>query len=130
MDLTIIDILILEVLSVLHITLWLGFLFNSKYYSRTLKIFLKSKISVLLSGYLFLIIWAIIILIFKEYNLIENYIILILWYLAFVKWIFMSLFPKTTHKLIKTILNKTNIKVIGLIVFIIWSGLFYIISIN
>ena len=117
--LTIIDILIIEILSILYITLWLGFLFNSKYYKNTLKTLLEYDIIILLSGYLALMIWSIIILIFKEYNLTQNYSILILWYLSFIKWIFISLFPKTTSKLTKTILNKKNIKVVGLILLMI-----------
>lgn len=117
---------IIQLLGVLYLVIGVSFLFNRKYYRGLLKDMLKSTVFKFFGWYTALAIGFILISFFNELSFTKEWLITILWWMAFFKWLVLLISPNFFWKFTKVFTEKENFNLISLLILVMWLLLIYL----
>ena len=117
---------ILQIAGIIYLSLWLGILFNSKYYLKTFNEMVDSRTYMFFGWFLAIILGYVLITYYNAYFLSKEGLVEIIWWISLFKWITLLIFPKFFKKIAKVFVDKSYISFLWFIVVLLWLAISYL----
>lgn len=117
---------IIQLMGVLYFVIGLSFLFNKKYYITMLKEEVIPNILVFVLWFMALVLGFVMLIFFHEFTLSREWLVSVIWWMSFLKWLMLILFPKMYHWTMKFFSKHRNYDLITFFVIVVSILLLYL----